>query len=69
MPFNLISCSVVDSERHAILRRAVWYPAPERDYLGFTGPFGAEQHIALVKEQEGCVGHLERTDERRDDVR
>lgn len=37
MPFNLISCGVVDSEKRAISWWAVWYPAPECDYLGFTG--------------------------------
>lgn len=37
MPFNLISGGVVDSEKRAISWWAVWYPAPECDYLGFTG--------------------------------
>lgn len=36
---------------------------------GVHWPRGADRHTALVEEQEECVGHPERTDKRRDDVR
>lgn len=36
---------------------------------GVHWPHGADQHIALVREQEQCVGHPKRIDKRRDDVR
>lgn len=36
---------------------------------GVHWPCGADQYTALVGEQEECVGHPNRTDKRRDDVR
>lgn len=36
---------------------------------GVHWPHGADQHTALVKEHEGCVGHPKRTDKKSNDVR